>query len=295
MKLSTLSSVLTNENAVLNALFEGTPPSIGGTGRVKDEKCSFSFPCNVLTEGPSNSKVTSVLVHLCIADYKRSSFFEHAQHLYSLTLSYSPLTPVTVIPCFPSYSSSSLPLSVQTTETDTGSSCGELFLREIREEHPEFADCFFTHVAVGGTFDRLHSGHKLLLTYAALYSTQSVLVGVASSALLNKKRHKEYLQPIDVRIEGVKRFLSTIRKDLSVEVVEIEDVYGSTDVRPELEAIILSEETQKSLDVINKARDAHGLTPLEGVTVPSVTYGPDNTLISSTTLRELAKNETTVL
>lgn len=36
----------------------------------------------------------------------------------------------------------------------------------------------FEHVAVGGTFDRLHVGHRLLLAATALVTTQHVYIGV---------------------------------------------------------------------------------------------------------------------
>ena len=36
----------------------------------------------------------------------------------------------------------------------------------------------FESVAVGGTFDRLHVGHRLLLAATALVSTKHVYVGV---------------------------------------------------------------------------------------------------------------------
>ena len=38
----------------------------------------------------------------------------------------------------------------------------------------------FADVAVGGTFDRLHAGHRLLLAVAALVSTRMVYIGVTS-------------------------------------------------------------------------------------------------------------------
>jgi pantetheine-phosphate adenylyltransferase len=40
----------------------------------------------------------------------------------------------------------------------------------------------YEHVAVGGTFDRLHVGHRLLLAATALVTTQHVYVGVTGAA-----------------------------------------------------------------------------------------------------------------
>lgn len=42
----------------------------------------------------------------------------------------------------------------------------------------------YRHVAVGGTFDRLHGGHRLLLAATALVATESVFVGVTGKCLL---------------------------------------------------------------------------------------------------------------
>lgn len=39
----------------------------------------------------------------------------------------------------------------------------------------------FGRVAVGGTFDRLHVGHRLLLAAAALVSTEYVYIGVTGT------------------------------------------------------------------------------------------------------------------
>lgn len=45
-------------------------------------------------------------------------------------------------------------------------------------------DKTYEHVVLGGTFDRLHIGHKMLLTEAILRSTKKVTVGVSDSNML---------------------------------------------------------------------------------------------------------------
>lgn len=44
----------------------------------------------------------------------------------------------------------------------------------------------FEHVAVGGTFDRLHVGHRILLAAAALICTRRVYVGITGTAPLHR-------------------------------------------------------------------------------------------------------------
>jgi len=48
----------------------------------------------------------------------------------------------------------------------------------------------FAHVAVGGTFDHLHAGHRLLLATAAAVASEKVWLGIASDALLAKKEKR---------------------------------------------------------------------------------------------------------
>lgn len=52
--------------------------------------------------------------------------------------------------------------------------------------------------AMGGTFDHLHSGHKILLTMAAWISERRVIVGMTDDALLGKKANRHLLEPLCV-------------------------------------------------------------------------------------------------
>ena len=150
---------------------------------------------------------------------------------------------------------------------------------------------FYDFVAVGGTFDRLHEGHKLLLTTAALITTGNLRVGVTSGPLLLGKKHFEKIQQWPIRASQVQRFLKDLRCDLEVNVIELVDPFGGTDRNKELEAIVVTPETTKTANMINEQRICFGLFPLDVITVPMVKRlkNADNSthsFISSTLLRE---------
>lgn len=45
----------------------------------------------------------------------------------------------------------------------------------------------FMNVVLGGTFDRLHSGHKILLSIAALFCNKKLTVGITDNSMLKCK------------------------------------------------------------------------------------------------------------
>ena len=51
-----------------------------------------------------------------------------------------------------------------------------------------------SHVCVGGTFDYLHVGHKLLLSLAAYCASERLVCGVSDAPLLQKKTLRELMQ-----------------------------------------------------------------------------------------------------
>ncbi|CAM9365017.1 unnamed protein product, partial [Laminaria digitata] len=66
----------------------------------------------------------------------------------------------------------------------------------------------YSSVACGGTFDRLHGGHKKLLTLAAsLCADGTLTVGVTSDSMLKKKSNASMVASLPERLEGVKDFL----------------------------------------------------------------------------------------
>lgn len=112
----------------------------------------------------------------------------------------------------------------------------------------------YTIAAVGGTFDNLHDGHKILLSIASFVTADKLIIGITGESLLQNKKYKEFLQPFDKRSEVVKQFMSFVSPDLAIEIHEINDICGPTLNIKEIEALILSEETSAGGEYINKIR-----------------------------------------
>lgn len=139
-------------------------------------------------------------------------------------------------------------------------------------------------VVLGGTFDRLHVGHRKLLTVAAMSSRREVVVGVTSDAMARKKADSGSLLPFARRAADVTAFLHTIKPALAVQVVEINDPFGPTVTDAGLNAIVVSSETRRGAAEVNKARVAKGMPKLAVV----VTQRENNAIVSSTFLRKVS-------
>ncbi|GAA5940747.1 putative pantetheine-phosphate adenylyltransferase [Sporobolomyces koalae] len=117
-------------------------------------------------------------------------------------------------------------------------------------------------VALGGTFDHLHAGHKILLSMACSIATRKVIVGVSDDALLGKKQHRAHLESIQQRIRNVEAFIELVRPTITHQVVPLQDVYGPTATDPDIQALVVSEETRAGGDAINKLRAQRSLSTL---------------------------------
>ncbi|MFX1250581.1 MAG: pantetheine-phosphate adenylyltransferase [Promethearchaeota archaeon] len=143
------------------------------------------------------------------------------------------------------------------------------------------------HLAVGGTFDRLHEGHELLLE-AAFALGSFVHIGVLSDELI-RKSHKEFknkIRSLNERKESVKQFIKQKNFEKPYRIQTLTHPFGITHTDPNLEAIVVSEETLPAAFQINEIRVQSQYKPLIIILIPEV---EDETgiRITSTRKREL--------
>ncbi len=122
---------------------------------------------------------------------------------------------------------------------------------------------------LGGTFNRIHAGHRLLFK-AAFESAPVVAVGVASDSLVKRLRKGKAaeVRPFDEREADVRRLLQGYGADRFV-VVSLDDPYSPAK-REEFDAIVVSPETRKTAEEINALRALRGFADLQIIEVPHV-------------------------
>jgi len=138
----------------------------------------------------------------------------------------------------------------------------------------------FKKVAVGGTFDELHRGHKALLD-KAFEIGDSVIIGLSSDEFVSKMGKPHKTAAYGERLKELQAFLAEQGLAAKAEIVPLNDPYGLTISGDGLEALVVSKETEKIAQKINEIRAKAGFEPLMIVTVNMVPA--DNSAPISTT------------
>ena len=137
-------------------------------------------------------------------------------------------------------------------------------------------------MCLGGTFDKMHLGHESLLRTAFSLS-EEIIIGLTSDVRAKINRSEEYINTYSERLESLNDFVSSNFKG-HYSIVELNDNWGPGVFDESLNAIIVSEETEKVATELNVNRKLKGLKELEIVVIPLV-LAKDGRRISSTRIR----------
>ncbi|KAF7255100.1 hypothetical protein EG68_07349 [Paragonimus skrjabini miyazakii] len=133
----------------------------------------------------------------------------------------------------------------------------------VKDDHTSVGERY-TDVCLGGTFDRLHNGHKILLSVGALLARKRLLVGVTTDSMLKNKHLAPLILSVGSRCAGVRSFLSTVGFPVSkLELAELQDAFGPPAYCPEYRCIVASAESVPNCNKLNELRRSNGLDRLD--------------------------------
>lgn len=141
----------------------------------------------------------------------------------------------------------------------------------------------FKKVAVGGTFDELHSGHKALLQ-KAFEVGDHVFIGLSADEFIRSMSKPHKTASYDQRLTELKSFLRKRRVLQRAEIMPLNDVYGITLSDHGVEALVVSKETKQTALEINEKRKEIDLPPLQIIPINMID-AENHSPISTTLIR----------
>jgi len=140
----------------------------------------------------------------------------------------------------------------------------------------------FDLVAMGGTFDTIHSGHMALLNKAFSISSK-VIIGLSSDQLATKKG-KNLVNDYSKRLSLLKSMIEKNFPNSSYEISKLENDFGPAVIEGSVKALVVSEETSNKGLLLNDLRAEKNLPPVKIVVVPMV-LAEDGKAISTTRIK----------
>ena len=140
----------------------------------------------------------------------------------------------------------------------------------------------FDLVAMGGTFDVVHSGHMALLNKAFSISSK-VIIGLSSDQLATKKG-KNLVNDYPKRFSVLKSVIEKNFPNSSYEISKLENDFGPAVIEGSVKALVVSEETSNKVLLLNELRSERNLSPVKTVVVPMV-LAKDGKAISTTRIK----------
>jgi pantetheine-phosphate adenylyltransferase len=138
--------------------------------------------------------------------------------------------------------------------------------------------------AVGGTFDELHRGHKTLIG-KAFEVADRVVIGLSSDVFVTKMGKPHLTASYTDRKEELENYLDASGLTCRYEIVPLDDALGRTMAAADgLDALVVSQETERTAKAINVKRKKASMSPLKIFTVDMVP-AENKSPISTTRIR----------
>jgi cytidyltransferase-like protein len=141
----------------------------------------------------------------------------------------------------------------------------------------------YRKVAVGGTFDELHRGHKALLG-KAFEVGDKVVVGITSDGFVAQLGKQHRTASYIARRRELLIYLAEHGLADRAEIVPLSTSFGLTIIRKNLDAIVVSQETERIAWAINRKRQIVGNKAL-AVVVVNMIQADNQSPISTTRIR----------
>lgn len=137
-------------------------------------------------------------------------------------------------------------------------------------------------VVLGGTFDRFHEGHILLLTTALLLASDELTIGLTTKRLHTNKKYNAIIESYDIRKNKL-LFLCRVMSNARVTLNELNDSVGKC-LKDDYECIVVSTESFVRACEINFRRMDVDKKMMDIIVTPVIEY--ENVRLSSTGLRK---------
>jgi len=134
-------------------------------------------------------------------------------------------------------------------------------------------------VCIGGTFNVLHKGHKLLINKASRTAGKQgyLFIGITGGYIIKTKKD---IKPFEERKKMINNYILEKNAAPKVEIKPIKDKYGPS-IKEDFDTIVVSPETTKTAEEINKKRKQIKKSPLKIVQIPFVLADDDKPISSS--------------
>lgn len=111
----------------------------------------------------------------------------------------------------------------------------------------------YKHAGMGGTFDRLHQGHKALIQ-TALSSSDSITIGLTVDNFSDHKSLHQIIHSFEDRQKQLENYLSEMKQLSRVSITPLKDIYGPTILDSSIDCLIVTDQTYKGAEKINIKR-----------------------------------------